>query len=53
MLVIGKTYNELFFLCIRQMEKVVLLFVHKQKQTKTNNRANTFHYNPNDFTPQK
>ena len=32
---IGKNYNELFFLCIRQMEKVVLLFVHKQKQTKT------------------
>ena len=32
---IAKNYNWLFFLCIRQMEKVVLLFVHKQKQTKT------------------
>ena len=31
---IGKNYNELFFLCIRQMEKVVLLFVHKQKRIK-------------------
>lgn len=35
MLVIGKIYNELFFLCIRQIKKDVLLFVHKQKQTKT------------------
>lgn len=35
MLVIGKTYNGLFFLCIRQIKKDVLLFVHKQKQTKT------------------
>ena len=32
---IGKNYNGFFFLCIRQMKKEMLLFVHKQKRIKT------------------